>query len=84
LFQKSLITLNEQKSMTELLTEVAVIQVVILGQLLVDIDMKQVEVASLEDETSLEVRVVQDKVALVEDRVDSTTMMVLYLLEMHQ
>lgn len=84
MFQKSLITL---KSVTEFLTEVAVIQVVILGQLLVDTDVEQVEVVFLGDGTSLEMGVEQDKVASVEGKVDSTKMTVLYLLaqcEIHQ
>ena len=72
--------------MTELLTEVAVIQVVILGQLLVDTDVEQVEVV-FPDGTSLEMGVERDKVALVEGKVDSTKMTVLCLLaqsESHQ
>ena len=81
MFQKSLITL---KSVTEFLTEVAVIQVVILGQLLVDTDVEQVEVVFLGDGTSLEMGVEQDKVASVEGKVDSTKMTVLAQCEIHQ
>jgi len=69
---------------TEFLTEVAVIQVVILGQLLVDTDVEQVEVVFLGDGTSLEMGVEQDKVASVEGKVDSTKMTVLAQCEIHQ